>query len=153
MSNIEQYPKNQYYLIAKGSALELGSYELQADGDLALAQLRVYHKKAGPYSYQMRLVVSSRQAGPVIVASDYVTFSDTTTLQTTNDWLGDVCFEFPPYKLSATEIYFLRLELIGYSRPGRPNQNTAYLGVWSDWMQAVGLTDTAGARIALGVKR
>ena len=153
MSNIEEYPKNSYYLVLNGSALELGSYELQADGDLSLAQLRVYHKKAGSYSYQMRLVVSSRAGGPVIVGSDWVTFSNDTTLQATSDWLGDVCFDFPAYKLSATENYFIRLELTGYSRPARPNQNTAYLAVWADWMQPVGIANTAGARIALGVKR
>jgi hypothetical protein len=153
MSNIEAYPKNSYYLVVKGSALELGSYELPADGDLSLAQLRVYHKKTGSYSYQMRLVVSSRAGGPVIVASDWVTFSNGTTLQTTSDWLGDVCFDFPAYKLSATENYFVRMEVTGYARAPRPNQNTAYLAVWADWMQPVGITDTAGARIALGVKR
>jgi hypothetical protein len=88
-----------------------------------------------------------------LVASDWVEFSNETTGQTTNDWLGDLVFSFPEYSLIAGESYFVRLETTGYTRPMRPAQNTAYLAVWADWMQPVGIMDTAGARISLGVKR
>jgi len=153
MSNIEAYPKNTYYLVASGAATELGSYELAADGALSLAQLRVYHKTLTTFSYQIRIVVSSKAGGPVLVASDWVEFSNETTGQTTSDWLGDITFDLPEYNLFAGETYFVRVETTGYTRPTRPAQNTAYLAYWADWMQPVGLGNTGGARLALGVKR
>ena len=79
MSNIEAYPKDSYYVVASGSATELGSYALAADGALALAQIRVYHKTLATFNYQMRLVVSSNAGGPVLVASEWVEFSNETT--------------------------------------------------------------------------
>ena len=153
MSNIEQYPKNQYYLVARGSATELGSYGLTTDGDLTLTQLRVFHKCTTSYLYQLRLVVAMRAGGAAVVASDYVKFSNETTGQVGGNWMGDVVFDFPEYKLLQGEEYYVRLESVGYSRPTRPLQNTAYLAVWADWMQPVGTTDKAGARIAFGVKK
>lgn len=153
MSTIEEYPKYSYFLVANGSSLELGSYEPASDGDLSIAQLRIFHKCLVSFDYNLRLVVSSRQFGPVLVASDWLEFSNETTGQTSSDWLGDIVFDFPSYKLSAGEIYYVRIEITGYSRPVRPNQNTAYLSVWTDWLQPIGLSNTAGARIALGVKR
>jgi len=153
MSNIEAYPKDSYYIVASGSATELGSYVLAADGALALAQLRVYHKCLTTFSYQMRIVVSSKEGDPVLVASDWVEFSNDTTGQTTNDWLGDITFDLPEYNLFAGETYFIRVETTGYTRPTRPAQNTAYLAYWADWMQPVGVGNTGGARLAMGVKR
>ena len=113
MSNIEAYPKNTYYLVASGAATELGSYELAADGALSLAQLRVYHKTLTTFNYQMRIVVSSKAGGPVLVASDWVEFSNDTTGQTTSDWLGDITFDMPEYNLFAGETYFVRVETTG----------------------------------------
>lgn len=153
MSNIEVYPKNSYFLVANGAETELGSYVLSSDGDLSIAQLRVFNRTITSYSYQLRLVLSSRAAGPALVTSEWLDFSSTTTGQTTTDWLGDVVFSFPEYSLFAGEAYFIRLETSGYSRGVEPFQNDVYLSVWCDWMQPVGTDDTSGARIALGVKR
>ncbi len=153
MSTVIQHPQNAYFIIASGSSTELGSFDNTTWGDLSIAHLRIFHKKVGAYSYQMRLVVSSKQFGPALVASDYVEFSNATTLQVGNDWLGDVTFSFPEYRLVNGEEYFVRLETTGYTRPARPLENTAYLGVWVDWFEPVGNTNAGGARIAFGVRR
>lgn len=147
--NIELYPKNAYYMMVSSAITQLGSYQIASDGDLALAHVRVYHRNPDPYSYQIRLVCSSRVGGPVLVASNWETFSSETTGQTSEFWLGDITFTFADYPLKAMESYYFRLETSGYIR----QDNDAYLGVWLDWMQPVGTSDTAGGRIALGVKR
>lgn len=151
--SISQYPKRGYFLVAQNSSLELGRFDNATWGDLSLAHLRVFHKRTGAYSYQMRLVISSKEGGPSLVASDYIDFSDATTGQSSACWLGDVTFSFPEYRLVDGEEYFARLEATGYSRSPKPNQNDYYLSVWCDWYEPVGSNNSAGARVAFGVKR
>lgn len=149
MSSIDNYPQNTYFLIADTTSLELGSHT-GASGDLKLCHLRIYHKKSGAFSYTMQLVMSGSQGGTALASSTAVTFSDTAIGQTTDDWLGDITFDMPEYNLLAAETYFFRLEITGYSRPGTPLEDTAYLGVWCDWLEPIGSSNTAAARIALG---
>lgn len=151
MSKIEQFPKNGYWLVASGSALELGSYEVAEDCDLSLVQFRVYNKDANPYNFNIRMVLSSKRGGPVLAASDWFEFSNATTGQNTTHWLVDVAFDFPSYPLFAGESYFLRLELSGYTRSPRPNQNDRYLAMWCDWQQPIYGDESSAARVALGV--
>jgi hypothetical protein len=155
MSTIDEYPQNGYFLVANGSGTELGSYSHADWGDIELATIRIFNRDVAvaPFSYQLRLVISSKQGGPVLAASDWLTFSNDTTLQTTANWLGDVSFSFTDYALKGTETYFLRLESTGYARSEVPNENDLYLGVWCDWLQPLGTADTAAARVAFGVRR
>jgi hypothetical protein len=153
VSTIEQYPQNGYFLVADGATTELGSYVFSSDGDLALCQLRVFHKKPGPYSYQMRLVLSNKRGGPALHSSSWFEFSNAVTGQSDDNWLGDISFDFDGYNIIAGESYFFRVETTGYTRPVRPNENTAYLAFWSDWLSPVGTSNTAGARLCLGVKQ
>lgn len=148
--SVVQYPKLAYYLVAETSTVLLGSYEIPRDGDLQHAQIRVFHKKTGAYSYAMKLVLSASANGPALVESETVTFSDETTGQTTSDWLGEVFFTFPEYALVATETYFVRLVATGYARAARPNENTGYLAVGCDWLDPIGTDDTGGARMPIG---
>lgn len=151
--SIDLYPKNSYWLVASTGTVQLGSYTNATWGDLALAQIRVFNKNSAAYSYQMRVVVSASRSGTALVASEYFTFDNAATGQTTADWLGDVTFDIPPYAFINTETYFVRLEMTGYTRPTRPLHNTQYLAVWCDWMQPVGSANTGAARIAIGVNR
>ena len=153
MSNINQYPKNGYWIVASSSQTELGGYNVAADGDLSLVQFRIFNKAIVPYSYQMRMILSSREGGPILAATDWFEFSNATTGQAGTDWLGDVAFNFNSYHLTSGEVYYLRLETSGYTRLSRPLQNNTYLAVWCDWMQSVSISNTAGARVALGVMR
>ena len=142
------YPQDAYFNIINSNSTELGSYELPQRGDLSLAHLRVFHRNPNSFSYQMRLVLAGRTGGPTLAVSNWETFSNETTGQTGNFWLGDLTFTFEDYSLIEDPVY-IRLENTGYLRSG----NNLYLGVWLDWMQPVGITNTGGARIALGVKR
>lgn len=151
--SIDFYPKNSYWLVAGGSTVQLGAYTNATWGDFALAQIRVFNKNSAAYSYQMRVVVSASVGGTALVASEYFTFDNAATGQTTADWLGDVTFDIAPYNFINTEIYYVRLEMTGYTRAARPLGNTQYLAVWCDWMQPVGNTNTGAARIAIGVNR
>lgn len=152
-TTVSQYPKRGYFLIANTTTLELGKFDNTTWGDLSICQLRVYHKKSGAYDYDMRLVASSSEGGPVLAASAWQEFSNTTTGQATNFWLGDLLFEFTDYKLVNAEEYYFRLEMTGYTRATRPNQDNFYLGVWCDWYEPVGSANKGGARLAFGVKR
>ena len=151
--SIDFYPKNSYWLVANGSTLNLGSFTNATWGDLALAQIRVFSKNPAPYSYQMRLVISATKTGTALSSSDYFTFDNAATGQVGNDWLGDVTFDLPPYSMIDTEIYHIRLEMTGYTRPNTPNQDTQYLAVWCDWMQPIGSTNTGAGRIPMGMLR
>lgn len=146
MSSIEQYPQYGYYLVANTSTLELGSYVI-GEGDLKTAHMRVYNKNAGSFSYTLKLVISSKVGGPVLVESDVITFTDATVGGTHQ--LVDFTFSFPEYDLFAAETYFARLELTGYTR----NEDTVYLGAWCDWLEPVGSSNTGAARIAFGVMK
>ena len=93
MSNIEQFPQIAYYIIAPDELTELGSYDNVAWGDLELAHVRIYHKQVAAYDYDMRLIISSKAGGPTLAASDWLEFSNTTTGQATEFWLGNVTFD------------------------------------------------------------
>jgi hypothetical protein len=153
--SIFQYPDLGYFNIVNSNSAELGSYQLTADGDLGIANLRVYNKKAGSFSYQLRLVISQRQEGPEIAASNWETFSNETIGQTGENWLGDLTFTFLDYALKGSDPYYIRIETTGYTRLG----DDAYLGVWLDWgfgkswIAPVGVAASGGARIALGVNQ
>jgi hypothetical protein len=151
--SIDFYPKNSYWLVAGGSTVQLGAYTNATWGDFALAQIRVYNKNVSAYSYQIRIVVSASLNGTSLAASEYFTFSNASTGQTTSEWLGDVTFDIAPYNFINTEVYYARLELIGYTRAARPLGDTQYLAVWCDWMQPLGTNNTGAARIAMGVNR
>lgn len=151
-ASVTEFPQNGYFLIADSTTLNLGGYELAETGDLKLGHLRVYNFKAPPFSYTMTLKVSTSVGGPALATSTAETFSDTAIGQMTSHFLTDLTFEFDgSYTLLAGEVYYFRLEITGYTRPARPNENTSYLGVWCDWLGFVGLSNTAGARIAIGV--
>ena len=147
MSAVEQYPRDAYYLVADTATLNLGSF-VTTGGDLALAELRIYHKNPLPFSYTMRLSVSSSFNGPQLFTSETVTVTDVITGQTTADWLGDIVFEFDEYSLYAGETYFFKLITTGYTR----NDDLLYLSVNCDWLNPIGSINTAGARLPLGVK-
>ena len=153
--NIEQYPEYGYFIMINGPITQLGSYEIQSEGDLALCHLRVYHRNPSAFNYQMRLVCSSKVGGPALAASAWETFSNETTGQETEFWMGDLTFTFTDYKLFSGIPYYFRFETQNYIR----QDNDAYLGVWMDWgfgksfIVPVGSTDTGGARLAIGVKR
>lgn len=153
--SIFQYPDLGYFNIVNLNSAELGVYELPSNGDLSIANLRVYHKKAGAFSYQMRLVISQRQEGPALATSNWETFDNLTIGQTGTHWLGDLTFTFPDYAIKGSDTYCIRLETSGYTRLG----TDVYLGVWLDWgfgkswVAPVGVSDSGGARIAFGVKQ
>jgi hypothetical protein len=153
MSSVSQYPSKAYFIICNTDSTELGSFDNTTWGDLSFCQIRVYHKQSAPYSHNMNLVISSKAGGPALATSTTQEFSNSTTGQATGFWLGNLVFSFTDYKLVDGEEYFLRLEVDGYSRAARPNQDDSYLGVWCDWYEPVGTTNTAGARAAFGVKR
>jgi hypothetical protein len=97
----------------------------------------------------MQLVLAASAGGTALCSSTAVTFSDTEIGQATSNWMGDLTFDMPSYTVLAGESYYARLLITGYTRSG----NDTYLGVWCDWLEPVGLTNTAGARIAFGVAR
>lgn len=143
--SVEQYPDTGYFLIMSTTALELGSFT-NISGDLRSAHLRVYHKYTGAYSYPMTLVVSSKTAGPALATSSVITFDNATTGQNTSDWFVDLYFDFDDYNMISSETYFFRLEASGYTRT-----DSNYIGVWADWLEPVGTSNTGGARLVLGV--
>lgn len=153
--SIFQYPDLGYFNILTTENVELGIYEIPLNCDLSIANLRVYHRNADPFSYQLRLVLSQRKKGPALIASNWEEFSNQTIGQTGTNWLGDLTFTFPDYALRAGDDYCIRLESTGYTRSG----NNRYLGVWLDWgfgkswIAPVGVASSGGARIALGVKQ
>lgn len=144
--SILQYPKQQYFLFAETSTLNLGSFK-DVTGDLGLFQLRVLNKNASAYSYQMRIVFSSIQGGTALKSTDWYTFSNTTTGQVGTVWLGDVIFDVNRYRLNSAVYLFARLELTGYTRDAM----TTYLAVYCDWYEPIGDTNTAAARMSMGV--
>lgn len=149
MSAVDNYPSNAYFLIVDGTTIELGSYEFAATGDLKLANMRVYHKKTGAYSYTMQLILAASAGGTALCTSTAETFSDEVTGQITNDWLGDITFTLPNYTVLAGETYYARLAITGYTRTA----DVSYLGIGCDWLEPIGLTNTAAARIAFGAMR
>lgn len=146
---IFQYPYEAYFNIVASNLTELGSYIIPQDGDLALGHLRVIHKNSDPFSYQMRLLVTQKEKGATLVASNWETFSNEVANQTSEFWMGDLTFTFPDYAFKGNDGVYIRIEISGYTRIN----NSKYLGVWCDWWQPIGLSNTGGARIALGVKR
>lgn len=144
--SILQYPKQQYFLFAETSSLNLGKFK-DVTGALGLFQLRVLNKNSAAYSYQMRVVFSAEQGGTALHATDWYTFSNATTGQVAPVWLGDVIFDVDRYRLNSTVYLFARLELTGYTR----NAMTTYLAVYCDWYEPIGDTNTAAARMSMGV--
>lgn len=147
-SAVEQYPQLGFFRVMDFTTAELGSYVLAESGDLKLAEMRVFSRATTlPFSYDLRLIVSSSAGGPELTSSDVVTFSDTVIGQTTADWLGEITFDFDGYSLLAGESYYFRMEAIGYVRNG----DADYLSFSCDWLEPLGVTDTGGAKIAIGV--
>lgn len=154
MSSVEQYADTGYYLVINGASTSIGAYEFAEDCDIESATLRFFHKKSGAYSYALTLSILGSANGAVIATSDVLTFSDEVTGQTTEDFLVECVFDFSDkYEVKAGETYYLRLDQTGYTRPARPNENTAYLSVWSDWLEPLNDSNTAAARIAFGVRK
>jgi hypothetical protein len=151
--NIEMYPRNAYFTIIESIRTNLGSYTNASWGDLSIAHIRVFHKNANPYEFNLRLAISAYQNGPVIHTSDWFKFSNEVTGQVEENWLGDIIFTFPEYPLidndGDPETYYFSMESQFYTPDGVGN----YLAVWCDWMQPVGNSNSAGSRIAIGVKR
>ena len=149
------YPEFAYFNIVNTSSTELGSYTVPEAGDISLAHLRILNRNANQFSYQMRLVLSRRVKGPIFAASNWETFSSDAIGQTSTFWMGDLTFTFEDYHLTANDTFLIRLETIDYSRSG----NSIYMGAWLDWgfgapeVVAIGTENSAGTRIALGVKR
>lgn len=151
--SVQQYPQDSFYMVITGNPQSLGSYTVPADGDLITSLLRIYNKRTGAYSYTLKLEVSSTKDGVALASSDIVTFSNATTGQTTSDWLGEVQFTFSGYALKAGETYFYRLVTAGYTRLGRPLENNGYLAVNCDWLEPIGNSNTAGARMQIGANQ
>jgi len=153
--NILLYPEYSYFHVVSGQFTELGRFNIPEDGDLSLANLRVYHKNADPFSYQMRLLVTQKSKGATLVASNWETFSNDATEQTSEHWMGDLTFTFPDYAFKGNDPVHLRMEIAGYTRVGIMK----WLGVAADWgfgadfYTSVGTAPSGGAMIALGVKR
>jgi len=153
--SIFNYPSVTYFNIANSSVNELGSYQVIEACDLELAHLRVYHKNADPFNYEMRLLVCQELDKEPVAVSNWETFSNETIGQDAANWLGDLTFTFPNYKLRPSIAYTIKLELTNYSRIG----DSKYLSVWLDWgfgkswIAPVGADDSGGARIALGVRK
>lgn len=147
--SIFKYPYEAYFNIINEQLTYLGNYTIQSPGDLSIANLRVYHKKSGDFNYQMRLVVSQQEGSEPIAYSNWETFSNETIGQLTQDWMGDLTFTFDEYNLRQNIHYAIAFEITGYTR----DTNNSYLGIWLDWWFPVGQANSAGARIALGVKR
>lgn len=144
--SVLQYPKTQYYIVLNTATQELGNFT-GASGDLNLANIRVFNVKTGAYSYQLRLVFHYGQTGTEFFSTDWETFSNTVTGQTTAYWMGDLCFDVGNVRLNSAVKTYVRLETSGYTR----NNNDTYLGVWCDWMEPIGNTSTGAARMTLGV--
>lgn len=151
--SILQYPKIQYHLVANDTVTNLGSIDLPADGNLRTMTIRVHNRKVGAYTYLMKLRIATREGGYVLAESDQEIFSDSVTGQLTSDWLGNLTFTFNHYPISAALPVHVSLEMSGYARPATPNQDTEYLGVWCDWLEPIGNSNTAAARMILGVER
>lgn len=147
--SILQYPKKGYFNIINSASAELGTYVIQNDGDLSLAHVRVYHKNPNQFNYQIRLVIAQREGGPALAVSNWEAFNNASIGQTDTHWLGDLTFTFEDYALKSSDSYAVRLESIGYTR----TSNSIYMGVWMDWAYPVGIDNSGGARVALGVKR
>lgn len=147
--SIYQIPDTGYFLIANTSSLDLGSYQIPIDCDVKLAYLRVINVCTSSFSYGLKLVLSASVFGPELASAE-LTLDSTTTGQTSGAALWDLTFDFTPYNLKATETYFARLELTGYTRAAIPNEMSVYLGVWCDWYAPVGASNTGGARIVWG---
>ena len=148
--SVLQYPQYQYMIVANSGTVELGNFTGQS-GELGLFQIRAYHKKSGAFSYQIRVVFAASEGGPALAATAWETFDNDTIGQTTDEWLGDLVFDVDRYRLNALADTFVRIELTGYTRPAYPNQNTAYLGFWCDWIEPVNGTNSAAARMSMGV--
>lgn len=153
--SILQYPELGYFHIASSDTLELGKYELSVSGDLALAHLRILNRNANTFNYQLRLVLSQRLSGPALAVSNWEIFNNEILGQDSEFWMGDLTFTFEDYSVKENDPYYLRLESTGYTRSGE----SVYMGVWADWgfgdetIVPVGVADSGGARVALGVKQ
>jgi hypothetical protein len=153
--NVLLYPEYAYLHVVSGQFTELGRFNIPEDGDLSLAHLRVYHKNSDPFSYKMRLIVTQKSKGATLVESDWETFSNETSEQSEENWLGDLTFTFPDYAFKGNDPVHLRMEIAGYTRVG----TSQWLGVWADWAfgadwyKSVGTAPSGGSMIALGVRR
>lgn len=144
--SVLQYPQYAFYLFADSANVNLGSFK-SVTGLLGLFQLRLLHKNASAYSYQMRIVFSASEGGTALVSTDWETFSNATTGQVAAVWLGDVVFDVGQYRLNPDSYLHARLETTGFT----PNGTTVYLAAWCDWMEPIGNANTAAARMSMGV--
>ena len=147
--SIEFYPKAGYFILIENIKTSLGTYYNATWGDLNMAHMRVYNRSATPYEYNLRLHIADYDGGPTLHTSDWFKFSNEVTGQQGEFWLGDIIFTFPEYPMTNESEYFISMETQNYN----PDGINTYLSVWADWIQPVGNTDSAGARIAIGVKR
>jgi hypothetical protein len=147
--SIQEIPDTGYFLIANISSLDLGSYQIPVNCDVKLAYLRVLNVCTSSFSYTLKLVLAGSVSGSILASSEVV-LDTTTTGQSSGAALWDLTFDFTPYALKATETYYARLELTGYTRAALPNEMSTYLGVWCDWYNPVGGSNTGGARIVWG---
>lgn len=146
MSAIVQYPKYAYYNYVTGSSMELGSFK--DTGILGIFDIRVLHKNASAYSYQMRVTFSDREGGPVLAATDWETFSNATTGQSASVWMGHLTFTISTaYQLNPNVYTFARLETTGYTY----SEGSVYLATWCDWYEPLGSTNSGAAKMAVGV--
>lgn len=146
MSAVEQYPKYAYYNFMTSTSLELGSFK--TTGQLGLFDIRILHKNASAYSYQLRVVFSDREGGPTLASTSWETFSNSTTGQVAGVWLGHCTFTpTESYILNSAKYLFARLESTGYTY----DEDTVYIAVACDWFEPIGATDTGAAKMAIGV--
>mgnify|MGYP007100102496 CR=1 FL=1 len=147
MSAIDEYPMYAYYNYLTGSSLELGSFK--DSGILGLFNIRVIHKNASPYSYQLRVVFSDREGGPELASTDWETFSNSSTGQSASFWMGHLTFTPQYYQLNPDIYTYARLESTGYTYAA----GTTYLATWCDWLEPIGAVNSGAAKMVVGVYR
>lgn len=145
MSAVDEYPKYAFYNYLTGSSLELGAFK--DTGILGLFDIRVIHKNASAFSYQLRVVFSDREGGPELASTSWETFSNSTTGQTTSFWMGHLTFTPEYYQLNPNAYLYARLESTGYTY----NSSTQYIAVWCDWFEPIGSRNSGAAKMAIGV--
>ena len=146
--SILQYPKFQYFIFADSANTNIGKFK-SAIGLLGLFCLRVLHKNASAYSYQMRIVFSATEGGTALHTTDWFTFDNASTGQNASVWMGNLYFDVNQYRLNSAAYLHARVETTGYT----PIASTVYLAYQCDWYEPIGNTDSAGARMTLGVYR
>lgn len=111
---------------------------------------------ATPFNVRINIYGNDDQAEPIF-SSSWATFSSTTIVNNdfdpgipyTDNWQGNILFDFPGYPLNPNIKYYMSVETSGYTRVA----DTFYVGINLDWYSEVNTQvdgpDEAGARIRI----